>query len=744
MTAADDPGSVTIRLDNDLKNPFSFAPEPKEFQSAAMRWSYVARSRERWRAGGTLPGQGRDSPLYAYLEPHLSQMARAEVIEVSVPSGTVESEAWAHRVFPWEYVLASAIRSQKPNPPVVIRHLKEAPRGNGGIVDLARPASIESSPAGLRTYYDTRSEGDEVCEALGLDGSFNNRLRDPQYADALSWVRQVEPSLLHLAGVDIHQAIELLHLDSQYPSRLRRDGFVFRSDANANGIEIADAERLADVVCAGARKPVLVMCNFYNSGARLASRMVARGAAAAIGYHDVIDDNLAMLFTETLYRHLAQGSLLLDAFKRAMATVRQQETLRGAGIVLWSGTSLLRASLAKKGRPDAMSPKPVQATAVSGRERIRVKITERQLMNYSLLHNGLSPLSELRIERRNVAGAIRNIRVEVELHAGDASFPFRATVELPDGQDGILLENQVVLPLTSALIRTQSERIQSSLHVTVHCDGELVEERTCRVALAPVDEWQDGDVKEWRLLPSFVLPRDPAVARIVDSAHAILCALADDPTAGFDGYQSVDENGADLEAKYGCVDRQVRAIWYAVLNQHALTYINPPPSYGSSTQRLRTPSQMLEERRGTCIDLALLMAACLEYVGFWPVLFLLRGHAFVGYWRSEAVRDLFLDVGDVAVVMPEGEDVDTGARSALPYRGGVFGADQRLDVQRRINRGDLVALETTWLTVRGGFEAAAEEGRRNIRSITEYQAMIDLKIARASGVTPLPLLVGAR
>ena len=88
--------------------------------------------------------------------------------------------------------------------------------------------------------------------------------------------------------------------------------------------------------------------------------------------------------------------------------------------------------------------------------------------------------------------------------------------------------------------------------------------------------------------------------------------------------------------------------------------------------------------------------------------------------------------------------MDSGARSALPYRGGVFGADQRLDVQRRINRGDLVALETTWLTVRGGFEAAAEEGRRNIRSIAEYQAMIDLKIARDSGVTPIPLLGGAR
>ena len=744
MGAAADAGSVTIRLDNDPKNPFTFTPDPKEFQSTAMRWSYVARSRERWRAGGNLPGQGRDSPLFIHLEPHLSQMACAEVIEVSVPSGNAESEEWAHRVFPWEYVLASAIRGQQSNTPIVIRHLNGAPGVRRGDIDFKRAGSIESSPGKLHKFYNTQGEGDAVCEALGLDGNFNNRLRDPLTVDALNWVRKVEPSLLHLAGVDTHQAIELLRLESQFPSRLRRDGFVFRSDISDSGIEMADADRLAEVVCAGARKPDLVMCNFYNSGARLASRMISKGACAAIGYHDVIDDNLAMLFSTTLYRQLAQGSVLLDAFKRAVTTVRLQEAMRGASIVLWSGTSLLEASLAKKPRAASSHTKMVEAKDVRGRERIKVNVTERKLMNYSLLHNGMSPLSELKIERRNVTGTIRDIRIEVELHAGDVAFPFRATVELPDGQDGMLLENQVVLPLTSALIRTQSERIQSILHVSVHCDNDLVEERTCRVSLAPVDEWQDGDVKEWRLLPSFVLPRDPAVARIVDSAHAILCALADDPTAGFDGYQSVDEKGADLEARYGCVDRQVRAIWYAVLNQHALTYINPPPSYGSATQRLRTPSQMLEERRGTCIDLALLMAACLEYVGFWPVLFLLRAHAFVGYWRSDAVRDLFLDAGDVDVVMPQGEDVDSGARSALPYRGGVFGADQRLDVQRRINRGDLVALETTWLTVRGGFEAAAEEGRRNIRSISEYQAMIDLKIARDSGVTPLPLLGGAQ
>jgi hypothetical protein len=232
------------------------------------------------------------------------------------------------------------------------------------------------------------------------------------------------------------------------------------------------------------------------------------------------------------------------------------------------------------------------------------------------------------------------------------------------------------------------------------------------------------------------------VARIVDSAHAILCALADDTSAGFDGYQSVDETAADDEARFGCVDKQVQAIWYAILNQHGLTYINPPPSYGQGTQRLRTPSQLLAERRGTCIDLALLLAACLEYVGISPVLFLLSGHAFAGYWRSEAAYESFRSVPQgQASTVKEGSD-GSGPRSTLNNPKGVIGKDQQREVQRHIHLGHLVPLEATWLTSRGGFQAAAEEGRHNVRS-ADYQAMIDLRLSRDMGITPLPLLGGA-
>jgi hypothetical protein len=51
----------------------------------------------------------------------------------------------------------------------------------------------------------------------------------------------------------------------------------------------------------------------------------------------------------------------------------------------------------------------------------------------------------------------------------------------------------------------------------------------------------------------------------------------------------------------------------------------------------------------------------------------------------------------------------------------------------------LIPIETTLVTKRGGFANALGEGIRNLTSQSEYQFLIDLKLARENGVTPLPL-----
>ena len=75
------------------------------------------------------------------------------------------------------------------------------------------------------------------------------------------------------------------------------------------------------------------------------------------------------------------------------------------------------------------------------------------------------------------------------------------------------------------------------------------------MTLIPVDEWYD-DTNNNPWLPSFVLPRDPAVVDIIRSARRYLIGIEDDPSAGFDGYQAVDPK-ADVPTAN--VDAQVRA-----------------------------------------------------------------------------------------------------------------------------------------------------------------------------------------
>ena len=95
------------------------------------------------------------------------------------------------------------------------------------------------------------------------------------------------------------------------------------------------------------------------------------------------------------------------------------------------------------------------------------------------------------------------------------------------------------------------------------------------------------------------------------------------------------------ESFQGSIPSSWQAIWTALVNEFRLQYINPPPAYSDRTQRLRTPGDILGSNSGTCIDLALLLASCLEYIDIYPVIVLLEGHAFAGYWRSDAAHEAF-------------------------------------------------------------------------------------------------------
>jgi len=261
--------------------------------------------------------------------------------------------------------------------------------------------------------------------------------------------------------------------------------------------------------------------------------------------------------------------------------------------------------------------------------------------------------------------------------------------------------------------------------------------RTWPVKLLAVDEWVDTKELD-AYLPSFVFPRDRAVAKIIDTAQHYLMSLSDDYGAGFDGYQGVDPGAED---PFASVDLQARAIWSALSYDFPLSYINPPPTFSVSSQRLRSPSDVIEGRRGTCIDLALMLAACLEYVGIYPVIFLLGDHAFPGYWRSEEDRSNFIYMlpKSVAEVSPRSGGVRDASAGSSPK---PWVLSNYTEITKLVRSGALLPIETVLLTQREGFWDAVDEGVSNLRNKDEFQMMIDVQYARNNErpVTPLPIL----
>lgn len=747
INAAGLPAPIPLRVDDSLR-------------ATACRWNYALRNRKRWTNRGDASERQQDEVQELVrtfgLEPQmLNRIADAGLVEVSMPF-TAEDEGWEYRIFPWEYILAAATRARRwalDKDFTVVRTLRRAERTD----PRQKPSLlyVESAPARpLSDGYDFSSERAMVRAAARHADLRLVELVNPTLGRLTAAVRAERPRIIHLTGFDTHQARTLLAPqagDAGATDASRADGYLL-SDGRG-GHEEVGALALARALTTAGTAPELVCCNIFNSAPRTAALCVGFGARAAIGFQDTFDDALAELFFATLYRAWALSSQSTTAaFRYAWQQIRAQgRRITGTGLVLWSADSILAKPrrgaaqiLSVEGITDEWkrrSASPVTAATV--RADLAVTAANARELNYSILHNNQPLFEKFTLAKtRDDIGAVDGIHVNVELHAGGDSCPFRMQVSIPATQPSVDVADRIRLSLASTLSRAVRESVHTSLFIDVSYDGVTVFRETRRVTLLPVDEWQDSDAnRKW--LPSFVLPRDPAVARVIDFAQRYLQALTDDPTAGFDGYQSV-EVIEGRKRQYDCtgVDLQVRAIWSALLYETPLSYINPPPTFTDASQRLRSPSEVIDGHRGTCIDLALLVASCLEYVEIYPTIVLLTDHAFPCYWRAEEYYNEFALARSRAIDPPVSTDT-AGAAGPQQTDSWYFMKAHYREVLAEIVAGRLVPIEATCLCWRNSFAEACQQGSTNLSQRSRFDSMLDIRSARDdddSPVTPLPIL----
>jgi hypothetical protein len=734
---------VTIRTQEGATYPISL---PEDFQSVASYWGqYVLRMRSRWSQdeSASQTVQKRCIELLEDLgvkENHLQEIAASGVVEIDIPY-SVEAIGWELRIFPWEFLLFTATVEQRTGPLVVVRHVYRDDRRGDARQTPKTCMVVESGPGNLN-QYSFASERRLVETNLNL--AKLECAPNPTLEQLTQTIQQSTPDVIHLAGVDAHQGRQLLGMDDTNGW----DGY-FLADAKGAAVAI-NAETLAKAIRGNPYRPILVSCNFYNSGARVAAMIAAESADAAMGFQDEIDDRIAENFFAKFYFNWRTLDWdLLRAFRVTLSSVH----LGGAIVVLWSRRSLLagiqdKPLLADKAEVTKQRTQPAKLTPkMDVREVLEVtqpKLKDR--VNYSLLHNDEDLFKEFVI-RKLVDGCLTEVAVEVTLAVGSDSFPYRCVFNMDapmvlfanNDKEDARTRHSIRFPLTSNLMRSIRESINTVISIEVKWNDQICYRDTRPIKLLAIDEWVDTPELD-AYLPSFIFPRDRAVARIIDEAQQYLISLNDDSGAGFDGYQGVDRDAKD---PFATVDLQARAIWSALTIARPLSYINPPPTFTESSQRLRTPTDVIDGRRGTCIDLALMFAACLEYVGIYPVIFLLTDHAFPGYWRSDEAQQKFIEPAPPetsALTSP----TSSGARdtpAATPTRPWMFTG--HAEVVQLTRRGDVVPIETVDLTQHVGFWDAVDDGMDNLRSKSEFSCMIDVQYARTNKtkpVTPLPLL----
>ena len=247
-------------------------------------------------------------------------------------------------------------------------------------------------------------------------------------------------------------------------------------------------------------------------------------------------------------------------------------------------------------------------------------IDSDNFITYATAFNGKSIIRALGIRSMSSKTAL-NVTIEVTIQSLGKSLsqPWKAQVGTLDNKP-IRFEN-LSLDFYSELLFQQIETVPAELKVRLLEEGT---QQLCEVIwsldfYSPSTWLLTDSTKE--TLAAFVQPNHPVLRGVLDEAVSILGK--ETKISALPGYQLPQ-----------LVRPMVQSIYQALVNRK-ITYSDPPASWDLKGQRIRNPQTVLDEKVGTCLDTAVLFASLLEASGLHPVIAVIPGHAFVGFWTAE-------------------------------------------------------------------------------------------------------------
>jgi hypothetical protein len=321
-------------------------------------------------------------------------------------------------------------------------------------------------------------------------------------------------------------------------------------------------------------------------------------------------------------------------------------------------------------------------------------------LSYPMAHCRIPVIDHVSVN--HVATELRGAVIELDVISADGSHggPRRVHLDLAAGKPTILRDVDLVLD-PATMLTVDEPRPGAIRAVLRDAHGAVRATATKNVTILAADQWKATPLQlGLEMLATHVQPNAAPVSALMTAVSDRLQALTG--TSALDGYQSDNPERADAIAQ---------AI-YEAMAANDIRYAEPPASWGLDGQKVRTPAEVLKGRLATCLDTTLTMAAALEQAGINSTIWMLNGHAFLGYWRQDS------------------------ALSAVA-------TTEVVDVVNLVDLDRIRLVETTMLT--GGAQASAfgdavvaPRVKHLSGDLSDILGVTDIRRARRSQIFPLP------
>jgi superfamily I DNA and/or RNA helicase len=324
---------------------------------------------------------------------------------------------------------------------------------------------------------------------------------------------------------------------------------------------------------------------------------------------------------------------------------------------------------------------------------IEIKTTIVESVSMALVQNSVPVIQYIEIIN-NGETDIENHLLKINSDPLEA-FNTELPIDLIRSGEALFLE-KIKLKHSWDFYNNISEKIAGSLTCKLEKDSEIIAEVSKDITFYTQNTWL-GQGAQVELICSHIQPNCDGVQNILKEASSILQKQTG--SSALDAYQSKSKSR---------VYEISQAIFTAIREQN-ISYAEPPAGFEQSGQKIREVNDILKFKLSTCLDSALLYAACLEQSGLNPLIFLKKGHAFVGLWLED---------------------------KNLPR---VFDEDPQF-FRKRIELNEILSFEATFLTsdTRVDFKTVEENAKNHFRDEESFNLGIDVKYCRNSlGINPL-------